>query len=623
MKNLKEIIETCNFEANFTLFDDIVTISKERNIMSNILNKFSVIADSSKELFEFTINEYTRIEDFFEEIFDVFITIAMDAINEVSRDAMSIGCYTYDANYVIKLSVENNYFKSFEIVIGEFLKKYEKIISKYQGRISVVSENAENHPRLEVATIGGNISDVISNQFKADITNIIIGEISNIVAEKEKSNIYKKVEKEIKALFNDKAFRNDLSESMRNYILNLPFIYINKLDKEYNLGVNGLASNEDKTRADAIYNNLISFELTIDEQKRLVKEILELNPFKQDYYYGILSKFFDNTKEIKSITDFLKINIDHYIEQILEDMVNEYLGELNNSLTIDDIKYCQQLINSKIEQLCLPSKIGDNSYFSIEKYTCKYILLYLEKCMKNNTVKCRSDAIDILGEAKKIASELKLSNPEFNEKVFEPFYDLINIYEEQTLEELKELVNNNIGQSEKDALECRKELSQKCKELMLEEKKAYSLFSIIDDRLKNIDEKERTIEGFLFPTRATANNIKNIIDMNKEILYSDEKEFITRNDYLENIKKIKQIPFPIDKITNHFIGKYETFLKEFDRKCKIAKVYDNKINGKRNSLKEKIFISTISEDKQFSIWKEVTHDGKYKISFIMGISENC
>ena len=62
---------------------------------------------------------------------------------------------------------------------------------------------------------------------------------------------------------------------------------------------------------------------------------------------------------------------------------------------------------------------------------------------------------------------------------------------------------------------------------------------------------------------------------------------------------------------------YEEKLKEFDKKCKAAALYEEANSGAKMSLKNKLASIATSSDAQKSAWEEITHNGQYNLSDIM------
>ncbi len=380
-----------------------------------------------------------------------------------------------------------------------------------------------------------------------------------------------------------------------------------------NLG--GWTTNDDSTKAEAIYNNMTTLELPEEKQREFALEILNLNPYVSKYYESITDKYPERIREILDIAEFFHIDIMLYIQMgYLTNIVKDFADETYSSY--EWVSQCRETLNKKIAELRLPDESGKFAELLIQEHICTFIFTYLN----NNMRETRQEAFDCYERAVKIADELKLGENK-RQDAYKPYEERMEILDRELVEKLSKWVEENIGTTEDDAHNCRDELTRQIEEERLAPEKAANIYKTIDDKLKKLDEEYRTVETILFPTRDSADEAKAIIEENKEILYKPTSDFIFRFDYTAHIEAVKEVQLH-EKLILRFTNKYEQSLKEFDKKCKNAKLYDDKLKGQKKTLKSFARSMFVSDDKQQKAWEELTHNGQYSLNEIMGILDD-
>lgn len=614
MKSLKDIITEHSTEAEFPFLGGSIVVSKERNVYNQLRQKYNEIADKAQSDFTKRISQYSDPNSFFKGVTTDFLYALKDGFDELTKDAISVDCYTLDMDAAAKLCTTKGYFDAYDKALNEYKNAYTAILAKHLGSVSDAYSDAENHPNLQVATIGGSLGDVFMNQMKADMTNAVIGELYSMAAAETVSDILDKSDKEIAQFFSDPTYKDNIINSVWSCAANLRLVISNHLSKEYDLGLGGWITDDDSSKAESMHNNLSSIQLPEDKAKELAASIIQLNPYNYNYYKTLLTKYLDNSREILAVAEFFGINLSGSIKSIMEGFAKNNLGS-----SFDDVKQCRELVNAKISELGFP----DGSDELAEDTIQKHIALLIKKYMAENMGGTRESALKCFGEAYEIGEDIGFDE-EYFYIAYEEFDKKMEVFDAQLVEELTSWVNENIGTTEDDAHKCRDELDKKITEHELDPEKAAAIFKTIDDRLAKLDEEYRTVEGFTFPTRESADETKAIINDNKNILYRSPSEFTFRSDYTAHIERIKAVPL-IEKLIVHFTGIYENHLKEFDKKCKNAKLHDDKLKGQKKSLKSLARSMFVSDEKQQQDWNEVTHNGQYTLNEIMGITdeENC
>ncbi|SEK94778.1 hypothetical protein SAMN02910353_01615 [Ruminococcus sp. YRD2003] len=182
---------------------------------------------------------------------------------------------------------------------------------------------------------------------------------------------------------------------------------------------------------------------------------------------------------------------------------------------------------------------------------------------------------------------------------------------------LKDYANKNMGNTEKDILNCKNVIDERVKKLELSPNNTAPLYKFINDNLSKYDVGFRTILGITYNSRDYAAANRRIIEQNQGILYRKPQDYIFRRDYIENIERIKRIPIH-EKLIEQFVGMHTKMLADFDKKCENAKLYDDKLRG--NTSMKGFMQSLISNEAALKQdWIEVTRNGQYSIYDIMGI----
>lgn len=214
MENLKEIITEYNYEVEFPIIGENLVISSQRNIHNQLRWKYRCIGNEAQKIFNEMALTYTNMQDYLEQIRYVFYGALEDGLKELKTDAISIGCYTLDTNGIINQCMKKGYFEAFNSALEDYQNLYEKIIGSYANRVQNIRYDSANHSRLEVATIGGDISDVIGNQLKADMTNAVIGGIADSFADDKVAAAEKQAQNQIVELFNNQKYKNAISNGV-------------------------------------------------------------------------------------------------------------------------------------------------------------------------------------------------------------------------------------------------------------------------------------------------------------------------------------------------------------------------------------------------------------------------
>ncbi len=133
----------------------------------------------------------------------------------------------------------------------------------------------------------------------------------------------------------------------------------------WNQKITGYVTKSEAEKAKRIFNNIESNNLEKQDALKLIIEVLELDPYKIDYYQYILNNYGDRDGNIQNISNYFKMEIEDYKRYILICFFEELdFTSLNSALKskkiliekIDYYGYVQKeefikLIDNSIEKL--------------------------------------------------------------------------------------------------------------------------------------------------------------------------------------------------------------------------------------------------------------------------------
>lgn len=124
-----------------------------------------------------------------------------------------------------------------------------------------------------------------------------------------------------------KSTINKISQYVYNDCFDIHLALIDALMDNRVEVVNNYLSDENIKKSNALFNNYKDGFITKPDECRVVKQIISLNPYREDVYEFLIQEDGDFSKEIERITDYLGYDIkpykstlmDIYIKKLLED----------------------------------------------------------------------------------------------------------------------------------------------------------------------------------------------------------------------------------------------------------------------------------------------------------------
>ena len=159
MKSLKEIIDENTEPIEFPLCNRIYTISPERRVYGEIRKKYNELGHRALLEFKQCVSELRDLDELISSIPSAFLVSIDESLDELSKDAISVGCYTYDSNTILNECTEHDYFKRFQDAYSAYVERDENITCKLSNASKYRKIRKDNRARWTSATINGDICD--------------------------------------------------------------------------------------------------------------------------------------------------------------------------------------------------------------------------------------------------------------------------------------------------------------------------------------------------------------------------------------------------------------------------------------------------------------------------------
>lgn len=643
METLKEMLEKYNEAVTFPFLGGEYTISGERNTYHHLRMKYQALADEAVQTFKKCLGELSGLDEFYANIENAFSLALENGLNEVSRDAISVECFTLDSKTIVDECVKGGYFDTFGEAVKAYAQRDNEILSGLSDAKSYRSARKATRSRWTSTTYGGSIMDAWGNQFKAGTMNAIEGAghsianaIGNMVDEA-------KADEERANLFKNTAYRKKLTDSIWICANNLRLVITNILNKKTNIRLGGWVTDNDSATAESMYNNLMKIQMDDTQKLHCANMILNLNPYVFKYYTGLLQHYFDHAEEILSIAKFFNITgLEDRFQTLLNDFAKNHFGN-----TVEDLLACRENTLLSAKKLGMSDTAVKPALDSIQKQSEK-LLVNLAKERLGKTPEEINACRDFTLEA---AAKLGVSD-----EGTKPAMDVISDYSSRIL---TEFVKTNLGTTENEAQNCLNQLTEYAGQMHFDAQTLPEPFKIVNDRIAALDLAYRTVNGVVLDTRAKANQARQDVETYRDILeYSGTFQF--RSQFLAHIEKIKSLPID-PKVIEKYTGIFTEKMGAFDRVCKKAARYQYRkdhgglpfwngdtfdmgvhyaillffagcmirtIVNKETADQYIVGILIIGAycaymfyfkpKKELGIWNEVTHNGEFKFSDVIG-----
>lgn len=416
METVKEILEKYDKNVEFPFLDGTYVVAADRNVYHHLKQKYLELADDAKSRFRKCLNEIKNIDDLYENVDSAF-TIAMNpALNEAAGDAISLGCYTLDASGIISVCLDRGYFEEFEAAVKAFAEKdaqiqstladakeYRKLRKASQGAWDVKTYDSLGDAWVE------NIKLKAMNSFGStghSIANALGNMMDEAKADEERNN-----------LFVNNALRNQLINSIWTCACNLRRFVMDLVKEITGISITGWVTEDDAKKAESMFQNMMKVRMSDSDKLRCARSMLELNPYKAEYYGGLIGLYFEHTKEFVNIAEYFQIK---GVKEILDAAICE-VAKSSFGTTIDDIDRCRVVMIQVGEKASLTAEELQPALKLIAKEAESRLAEYVKQHMgetEEEAQQCKAELDNLrekLGyEIRDVPASYKLINERIN-----------------------------------------------------------------------------------------------------------------------------------------------------------------------------------------------------------------
>lgn len=343
MKTLKEICTTYTNGTELPVFDRMLQITAERNCYTQLQKKYRRIADTVYEQYLPVDQSYKNLEELTGDVPRAFHELIAFGIQEVVKDAISVGIHSLDAQTVKSRCMENGYFAPFFDAYHTFTKAVDDM-------------------ETDLNDSGANL---LMNAYVEDGVGTGASLLEHAVNKK-----WAKQQKE--AMFRNHELRENLRRGIWNSCLNLHCYLMDYCSENSSFRMGGYTTDEDIKKAESIHQNLQQLSLSEEQKRTFVLEILELNPYCDAYYLTFVEMFPDREKEFVQLSEYFGTTaLCASINKKLHEFVNSQLGT-----TEEDAYRCRQLLDQRVDDYGMQRTSAASVYRVIDERLAKLDLEY-------------------------------------------------------------------------------------------------------------------------------------------------------------------------------------------------------------------------------------------------------
>ncbi|MDR1674351.1 MAG: hypothetical protein LBR54_02740 [Oscillospiraceae bacterium] len=274
MKSLKEIMREYNTSVSLPFLGHTLTVSAERNIYNEMCKKYSDLTITAVAKFgEFNAG-FIDLNDLISTARSKFLISINEMLTEISCDAVSIGVHNLDSGAIIEDCFRMGHFEAFT-----------KILDAYKS----CSDGAEMRIHISNRKNSGGYQAVIPIESASDMIGYEIGSaVGEAIGDAIETG---EINKAKKAIFKDESLRNELVNGVLQSCNCLEKNVMCIISKNSNLRLSGWSTVAESQKADAVFNNVMTLNLSESQKKQFAFEAITLEPFNPQYYAGFLEKF--------------------------------------------------------------------------------------------------------------------------------------------------------------------------------------------------------------------------------------------------------------------------------------------------------------------------------------------
>jgi len=137
---------------------------------------------------------------------------------------------------------------------------------------------------------------------------------------KNKKNNYVK-------FYDTKPIIKQLSKYIYDDCFNIHYAVVDALIENNITIINSYIDEESKQKSNALFNNYKDGFITRTDEGRVVKQIIDLNPYRKDVYEFLIKEDGDFNKEIEKLTYYLGYDITNHKDNLMDIYIKELIRE--------------------------------------------------------------------------------------------------------------------------------------------------------------------------------------------------------------------------------------------------------------------------------------------------------
>jgi tetratricopeptide (TPR) repeat protein len=315
----------------------------EKFVKYNELNKRFEILGMEAEC-EF-IETYQNTISTIDEVHEKGLELGYSFITKHIHEAVSI-LISHDIFHIDKSSFFNDYLKEYldwEEDFEQVDKRYRDIVFSAEEEKMYREERKAGRSQWRGGGFG--LGAAIQASIKADAMNVATGlahSVFNSVANKMTDAVT--VEEKAK-LFSDDSVLEDLAFSVNNNVYKIHYAIVDALIDNH-IEIELYVTDENIRKSSTLTNNMKTGLIPKEKEEMLIKQIIYSNPYNDDIYLYLLSKYGDENQGIQQICTFLNLNIEDELQLFLKnyfESLPKHTEEATKESIINFESYAQKM----------------------------------------------------------------------------------------------------------------------------------------------------------------------------------------------------------------------------------------------------------------------------------------
>lgn len=364
---IKEILDGYNenviFENSIGIFD--VPVYRVKYTM--LRKKYSELAREAYNRYASDWNSYVDCGKFLRMENSRFQKYLEKPIKEVISDLMSMGIFDVDLNSIMNYADSTGYFAEYQEIYDAFIQRVNQINGQLEYEKAQREYRKENRARWVGGTIGTSSNYIKSYMHQSELAmrNMAEGAGHSVVNAFGNMMSTANANAQINSLFTDEDVRETFNEGVLIAVWSMHFVVMDFLYERANINAWDIPSQEDKSKAERLLNNIDNAMLDEANRKKLVLEAFTLNPYSKYLYLTLLKYYTDDTQSIIEIAEYFGVDLKSDFEQMACDLIKRKKGTTEESAK-----------RAKEELLKFYDKYGITDYEKSEAYEYINKLLY-------------------------------------------------------------------------------------------------------------------------------------------------------------------------------------------------------------------------------------------------------